>query len=230
MQTILRPTIVINQQGQLSGQTGCNRPPQLPALAPGPSTDGKAHMPIEIPNSADSIAPTHALGQSSSDGVVARLSDREKLAYYERVIEQSVSLDPQRNEALFEIHEQKLYLLTHASFARYVDERWDLSCSRAHQIIRFVKLRRLSESSGQPPPVNERQARRLGAKQIGQDDYHRRFHRVTTYLRGKLRETPAAERERFTQDLRTFLKSLAQAFERLLPPPGKPAGSSQIER
>jgi len=66
--------------------------------------------------------------------------------------------------ALWTINLKRLYRPTHRTFAHYVADRWELSTSRAYQLMTAAEVHKNVHNCGQTaPPTNEAQARPLGA-------------------------------------------------------------------
>lgn len=64
-------------------------------------------------------------------------------------------------EALAAVRDGRLYRAAHATFADYLRVRWDLSRSRAYQLITAAEVAAEVSTNGGQGPANERQARPL---------------------------------------------------------------------
>src|SRR5258708_6552377 len=184
----------------------------------GPENDSQALAGLSEYSSAIAAQPMMHLIEPAKDGAaMAGLMPSEALRHLEHLIEQSLASEDQRAEALLAIHDQKLYLLTYASFRQYVQQRWRLSGSRAYQLIQFARLRKLRQQTGQSSPANERQARRLAAQtrptEGNPDSYDSRLQRISNYLRANLAASLASQRRRLLLDVRQMVDDLHQALE-----------------
>jgi len=190
-------------------------------------TNGSLPQPTEYSPATDNQPAQSPPVQPESGGAQGRspagsqlAMAREALLHYERIIEQSLANEAQRDLALLRIHDSKLYKVTHASFAEYLQERWGFSRSRGYQMLHHARVKLACIQNGQPPPANERQARELGKdgmslkKQSKESSYEKRFQRVTKYLAKNLAESFAAEPLRFLEDLRTALHDFEQKLGR----------------
>ena len=107
---IEEPEVRTTAGTQEVSQRPTHAPQHLVPPAPPPMTDAR-----DLPQDA-----ANASMQAS----------HEALRHYECIIEQSLAREDERDAALLAIHDQKLYKLTHASFAEYLRQRWEIG--RAH--------------------------------------------------------------------------------------------------
>lgn len=84
-----------------------------------------------------------------------------KLVECETVIANGMLTFVETGNALLAVSDQRLYRATHSTFKDYVQEKWNMSVSRAYQLCEAAEIVRscppLVES-----PLNERQVRELG--------------------------------------------------------------------
>jgi hypothetical protein len=88
------------------------------------------------------------------------------LTAYEHAIETGLDSFIEVGNALARIRDGKLYRATHPTFADYVGERWNMSKSRAYQLINLNEV--AEEMSTIVDKPNEAQARELGKLPKGQ--------------------------------------------------------------
>jgi len=184
--------------------------------APEDDSQGRANtggdsVPVAPQEVVQSLDPT-------DDGAGAlQLTGRDALTYYERIVEKNLGRENHLAEALAAIHRRKLYRLTHASFGGYINERWQLSRSRAYQLVRFVQRKKQALSTGEPAPANERQARQLDANgtrlRPEENSGARRLARVTQYLQTTLAKSPPGERRELIASVRTVLDNFEQQLD-----------------
>jgi hypothetical protein len=198
-----------------------------------PTHNNRAQAPTAgTPGGPPPIMP--ALKLSSDATGAPSATPRAALTHYELIIEQSLGRKADRAMALLAIFERKLYKLTHTSIGRYLKERWGLSRSRGYQLLRFAKDRRSCLQNGQPPPVNERQVRRLAAngtswpKAPAHDSYDQHLQEVRRCLAANLAKTLPGEHRRFVQDVREALDQLDQDWDH--PALGYSQSSAGVER
>ncbi len=209
-----------------------NAAAQSPATAPVCSQDRPSGT--DHPARESSANPAQEHGQPpgvSEDGVRPQsLTRREALAHYEHLIEESLAREDQRAAALLSIHDQRLYQLTHQRFADYLKARWGLSRSRGYQLLHHAKLMQSCRSKGEPPPANEREARRLAAdgsrKTPSQETYDLFLKQITHYITKKVAQLKTGERQRLLQDLRAVLGKLEEGPAQM-PPQANPVGPKE---
>ena len=85
----------------------------------------------------------------------------EALAAQEAIIERGLKSFLEVGNALQKIRSDRLYLLTHTSFAEYCEDRWGFSDSRARQLVAAAKTVGVVTVAGLPAPTSEAQAREL---------------------------------------------------------------------
>lgn len=86
--------------------------------------------------------------------------EQQRLQSLEATIRQGLKQFYAVGAALLEIRESRLYRATHATFADYCRDRWDMEDRRANQIIEAASVRKNFTETLPPPPV-ESQAREL---------------------------------------------------------------------
>jgi len=87
----------------------------------------------------------------------------EQLVYFENIITLSLDHEDRLAEAITQIKVRELYKLTNLSFREFVKARWELSKSRAYQLLKYARQKERAQANGNTPPVNERAARHLDA-------------------------------------------------------------------
>jgi hypothetical protein len=209
-----------------------------PQVGAKPGTQEDSHRSAD--GAQDSVPPapplmTDALDLPNEAASSPTQTRQEALRRYEGIIEQSLAREDERDAALLVIHDEKLYKLTHASFGEYLEQRWGRSRSRGYQLVHLARLKRCRLLNGQPPPLNERQARQFTAdgtrlpQQPGENSYERRLCRVTRYLAANLANSPPGERRRFLQDVRKALHHLDRDPDIQLPPHSQGAAFVETE-
>jgi hypothetical protein len=151
-----------------------------------------------------------------SESALGSLAQSATLASLELIIEAGLPHHEEVALAMLEIHDRKLF--KPASFKNYLKNRWNLSRSRAYQLIHLGRLLRMSTMVDTAGPKNERQARQISARgQVAEepkpDEYAIKMRRVANYLAGHFKKTPPAEQRRFLADLRAVLQTLEGSLQ-----------------
>lgn len=193
------------------------------------------------------LTPTQSIPTPPSAGMVPirravsgnqHGTQAEQLVFYENIVTQSLAREDIMADAIAQIKLLKLYELTGLSFRDYVKGRWDLSKSRAFQLIKFAKLKAQAQANGKTPPTNEREARNLdadGNPLPARNNYGYWLHRAKNQLKGSLAKLTPDEKRKYIADIYSFLdelgKTLATQPSKLnskpVIPPSKPTGGTQ---
>jgi hypothetical protein len=147
----------------------------LPAHPPGPALPPRmmppevvAEFALPIENDPDHPGLVRVAASTTVDKHTALPTDfpaarspEEQFAECERVITGGLKTFIETGEALAWISEARLYLLGgYQTFADYCERRWDMSKSRAYQLISAAEVVAALPAGG-PVPSNEAQAREL---------------------------------------------------------------------
>jgi hypothetical protein len=89
-------------------------------------------------------------------------SESTALAEHEAVIERGIQTFYEVGMALADIRDRKLYRADHRTFEEYCQGRWQMTGSRAYQMIDAANVVSTIVETELPPPANEGQARELG--------------------------------------------------------------------
>jgi hypothetical protein len=163
--------------------------------------------------------------QSAAATGTPPLDRGEALVYYERLIQESLVLEEQRGNALLAVYEQELYKPMHPSFRAYVGERWEISGSRAYQILHYARVSRACREQGKPVPANERAARLLSpdgtpvTRPPRSNSYEQLRRRMRRSLARHVAMLPPEEQRRFLQDTQECLDQLRKQLA-VQPDPG----------
>lgn len=84
------------------------------------------------------------------------------LAEHEAVIERGIKTFYEVGIALADIRDRKLYRAEHGTFEEYCQQRWQMTRSRAYQMIDAAGVVSTIVDTALPAPANEGQARELG--------------------------------------------------------------------
>lgn len=87
------------------------------------------------------------------------VTEEQKLARCEKIIDRGMATFVEVGQALQAIRDERLYRDTHKTFAAYLKSRWNLSKSRAYQLIDASEAAENVQHVGQKP--NARQAAEL---------------------------------------------------------------------
>lgn len=87
--------------------------------------------------------------------------EAQALTEHEAVIERGLNTFTEVGNALLAIRDQRLYRQTHEAFEDYCRERWNLSRTRAYELMSASGIVSAIADTGLPVPVNEGQAREL---------------------------------------------------------------------
>lgn len=87
--------------------------------------------------------------------------EAQKLQQLESTIERGLQAFWEAGNALREIRDQKLYRQTHSNFEAYCSERWNISKTRAYELISASKVVLQLSAEADVLPENEKQARPL---------------------------------------------------------------------
>jgi hypothetical protein len=88
-------------------------------------------------------------------------TERKTLTKCEKTIEKGLGTFVEVGQALYDIREEKLYRDAHATFEAYCTARWELSRSRAYQLIDAAEVRQGLSTIVDILPANEAQTRPL---------------------------------------------------------------------
>ena len=83
------------------------------------------------------------------------------LAEHEAVIDRGIKTYCEVGAALADIRDRRLYRAEHDTFEQYTEQRWQMSRSRAYQMIEAAEVVSTIVDTGAPIPANEGQAREL---------------------------------------------------------------------
>lgn len=110
----------------------------------------------------DSVAKGDLVTDGRPDTAIAE-SDRQELEQCEAIIARGLRAFREVGTALATIREKRLYRETHATFAEYVEQRWEMSLNYAErQMTASMVVGHLEESANwQTLPATESQARPL---------------------------------------------------------------------
>lgn len=89
-------------------------------------------------------------------------SESAALTEHEAVIERGIKTFYEVGMALADIRDRKLYRASHRTFEEYCQGRWQMTGSRAYQMIDAANVVSTIVETEVPPPANEGQARELG--------------------------------------------------------------------
>lgn len=89
-------------------------------------------------------------------------SESTALAEHEAVIERGIKTFYEVGMALADIRDRKLYRAEYGTFEEYAEKRWQMTRSRAYQMIDAANVVSTIVDTELPPPANEGQARELG--------------------------------------------------------------------
>ena len=89
-------------------------------------------------------------------------SESTALTEHEAVIERGIQTFYEVGMALADIRDRKLYRASNRTFEEYCQGRWQMTGSRAYQMIDAANVVSTIVETEVPPPVNEGQARELG--------------------------------------------------------------------
>ncbi len=147
----------------------------------------------------------------------SKLDAKAELDRLEQIIETGLPKYNDVSLALLEIHDRKLFQIEYRSFGRYVAQRWNLSRSRAYQLLHFARLNKDVHHGGQASPINERQARQIGADGNllpgAPTEYARLLVRVRKYLTANFIKVPTIQRPQFLLELQLLLDQLKQGLQ-----------------
>ena len=119
---------------------------------------------LDQPREADPRKPAIALrvvaGKPSEPGEALTASERGELAECEGILERGLGRFFEVGHALLRIQDSRLYRLTHSSFERYYQQRWNLGRSYACRVMGAAERLKLLRSDDRlPRPANEFQMR-----------------------------------------------------------------------
>lgn len=89
-------------------------------------------------------------------------SESNALTEHEAVIERGIQTFYEVGIALADIRDRRLYRAAHRTFEEYCQGRWQMTGSRAYQMIDAANVVSTIVETELPPPANEGQARELG--------------------------------------------------------------------
>ncbi|MEU9670353.1 hypothetical protein AB0E25_33230 [Streptomyces bobili] len=89
-------------------------------------------------------------------------SESNALSHNEAVIERGIKTFYEVGVALADIRDRKLYRASHRTFEEYCQGRWQMTGSRAYQMIDAANVVSTIVETEVQPPANEGQARELG--------------------------------------------------------------------
>lgn len=122
-------------------------------------------------------------------------SESTALAEHEAVIERGIQTFYEVGIALASIRDRQLYRADYGTFEEYAERRWQMSRSRAYQMIDAANVVSTIVDTELPPPVNEGQARELG--RVPEPDRAEVWRETVERTDGK--PTAAAVRETYEQ-------------------------------
>jgi hypothetical protein len=138
----------------------------------------------------------------------------EALARQEEIIARGLQSFLEVGDALQVIRSDRLYLLTHTTFAAYCQDRWGFSDSRARQLVLAAQTVTSVTVGGLPAPTNESQTRELG--KVPEPDRERVWAETLERTAGK----PTAE----------AVREVAAPVVEAKPPAGEPAKAKPTKR
>jgi len=142
----------------------------------------------------------------------------ESLKYYEDIVSQFLDHEDTVADAIYQIKVRKLYKETGQNFQDYVRARWDISRSRANQLIQFVKEKEKALANGAVPPANERAARKLRAGSSAVD-YEQSRKKSITHIDRTVDRLPLDKRVAYVSELMQYLEQLSRRL-RAMPTSG----------
>jgi hypothetical protein len=89
-------------------------------------------------------------------------AEQAGLVQHEAVIERGIKTFYEVGIALADIRSRKLYRADYSTFEEYAEKRWQMTRSRAYQMIDAAGVVSTIVDTELPPPANEGQARELG--------------------------------------------------------------------
>lgn len=89
-------------------------------------------------------------------------SESSALAEHEAVIERGIQTFYEVGIALAGIRDRKLYRAEHGTFEDYCKQRWQISRTRAYELMSAATVVSAIADTARTPPANEAQARELG--------------------------------------------------------------------
>jgi hypothetical protein len=93
---------------------------------------------------------------------ILTVAESTALAEHEAVIERGIKTFYEVGLALADIRDRNLYRADYGTFEEYAEQRWQMSRSRAYQMIDAAGVVSTIVDTELPPPANEGQARELG--------------------------------------------------------------------
>ncbi len=165
----------------------------------GVATNPVPSLPAKGGKTSTTLGPT---GDSSR-------TKSEQLKYYENIVTEFLDHEDKVADAIYQIKVRKLYKETRQNFQDYVRARWDISRSRANQLIQFVKEKEKALANGELPPANERAARKMRAGSSS-GDYEQSRKKSITHIDRTLDRLPLDKRAAYVSELMRHLQQLSQ--------------------
>ena len=137
----------------------------------------------------------------------------EQLMFFENIVTRSLEHEDQLAEAINQIKTRKLYKVVHLTFQDYVTARWNLSRSRAYQLLKYARLKEQAQAAGKTPPANERAARKLdadGNPLPPADSYKIHLDKFKRQIKDTLSRLPPDERRKFAVEIQVFFNDLTK--------------------
>jgi hypothetical protein len=153
--------------------------------------------------------------RTPTDPPVKPTQKAPSLAVLESIIKNGLQNTEAVAEALFQIHERKLYRGNYPTFEVYLSTRWNLSRSRGYQLLHFAKSKHRGATTNSTAPRNERQARRLGpdGKQRPERPGAPPVSVALNYLVAAVRSQPLAQRRAYIESLWRALSDLEKEVD-----------------
>lgn len=155
-------------------------------------------------------------------------SESNALVEHEAVIERGIKTFYEVGIALANIRDRKLYRADHGTFEEYCQGRWQMTGSRAYQMIDAADVVSTIVETELPPPANEGQARELG--RVPEPERTEVWRETVERTDGK--PTAAAVRETYEQRQQStdadllagddWVQPAGPDFEAAVTPPVKP--------
>ena len=164
----------------------------------------------------------HAPGDSALS-----ITERSRLDELETVIRRGLQSFIEAGEALTEVRDSRLYRHTYATFEEYCRDRWNISDSRARQLVAAAETVTTVTVAGLPAPSNEAQARELAPLREEPEKLRAAWAEANRATGGK--PTAAAVRQAREQIAPRLVPPVRPAPSPVPPRPAAPSLPSEVE-